>query len=100
MDGQMERRVIKEIEHYANCGIYAGGIWAFTLQFLKNFSVCLEILVIKCWEKNHCSRHLKLQFKYCVRRWWQCFENQIAPFIQAFTDLVPGISHFIYQSGI
>lgn len=28
MDGQMERRVIKEIEHYANCGIYVGGYMA------------------------------------------------------------------------
>ena len=45
---------------------------------LEFFSVCLKTFVIKCWEKKHCSRHLKLQFKYCVSRWWQSFEDQVA----------------------
>ena len=45
---------------------------------LEFFSVCLKTSVIKCWEKKHCSRHLKLQFKYCVSRWWQSFEDQVA----------------------
>ena len=45
---------------------------------LEFFSVCLKTFVIKCWEKKHCSRHLKLQFKYCISRWWQIFEDQLA----------------------
>ena len=45
---------------------------------LEFFFVCLKTFVIKFWEKKHCSRHLKLQFKYCVSRWWQSFEDQVA----------------------